>query len=115
MEELKKLYDTLVREGYYTNSYDEFVQKYNGSDAYKDQVFGVVSRDGLYTKTKEEFLLKYKSPELKTESFVEDEVAVKKKTLRTQIRKLVYWSDSRLSTIFKKMMLIYESNLQYKR
>ena len=79
MEELKKLYDTLVREGYYTNSYDEFVQKYNGSDAYKDQVFGVVSRDGLYTKTKEEFLLKYKSPELKTESLVEDEVEVKKK------------------------------------
>ena len=79
MEELKKLYDTLVREGYYTNSYEEFVQKYNGSDAYKDQVFGVVSRDGLYTKSKEEFLLKYKSPELKTKSFVEDEVEVKKK------------------------------------
>ncbi len=79
MDELKKLYDTLVREGYYTNSYDEFVQKYNGSDAYKDQVFGVVSRDGLYTKSKEEFLLKYKSPELKTESLVEDEVEVKKK------------------------------------
>jgi len=79
MDELKKLYDTLVREGYYTNSYEEFIQKYNGSDAYKDQVFGVVSRDGLYTKSKEEFLLKYKSPELKTESFVEDEVEVKKK------------------------------------
>jgi len=79
MDELKKLYDTLVREGYYTNSYEEFIQKYNGSDAYKDQVFGVVSRDGLYTKTKEEFLLKYKSPKLKTESFVEDEVEVKKK------------------------------------
>ena len=79
MDELKKLYDTLVRDGYYTNSYEEFIQKYNGSDAYKDQVFGVVSRDGLYTKSKEEFLLKYKSPELKTESFVEDEVEVKKK------------------------------------
>ena len=79
MDELKKLYDTLVREGYYTNSYEEFIQKYNGSDAYKDQVFGVVSRDGLYTKSKEEFLLKYKSPELKTESFVEDKVEVKKK------------------------------------
>ena len=79
MEELKKLYDTLVRDGYYTNSYEEFIQKYNGSDAYKDKVFEVVSRDGLYTKSKEEFLLKYKSPELKTESFVEDEVEVKKK------------------------------------
>ena len=79
MEELKKLYDVLVRDGYYTNSYEEFIQKYNGSDAYKDRVFEVVSRDGLYTNSKEEFLLKYKSPELKTESLVEDEVEVKKK------------------------------------
>ena len=42
MEELKKLYDTLVREGYYTNSYEEFVQKYNG-------IVGRIGYDGKGT------------------------------------------------------------------
>ncbi len=63
MEELKKLYDVLVRDGYYTKSYEEFVQQYNGSDTYKDKVFAVVSRDGLFTKSKEEFLMKYQMPQ----------------------------------------------------
>lgn len=63
MNELQKLYDLLQREGYYTKSYEEFEQKYNGDNEYRDKVFDVVSRDGFYTKTKDEFLQKYSIPQ----------------------------------------------------
>ena len=67
MNELQKLYDLLSREGYYTKSFEEFQQQYNGDASYRDKVYGVVSRDGFYTKTKEEFLTKYATaqPEVK--------------------------------------------------
>lgn len=67
MDELKKLYDLLSRERYYTKSFDEFKSKYNSDSEYRDKVYGVVNRDGFYTKTKDEFLTKYApvQPELK--------------------------------------------------
>ena len=58
MDELKKLYDVLTREGKYTKSFEEFQTKW-GDPSYKDKVYEVVSRDGLYTKDKNEFLTKY--------------------------------------------------------
>lgn len=59
MNELDKLYKLLVREGYYSKSYDEFINKYKNDSSYQEKVFDVVSRDGFYSKTKEEFLSKY--------------------------------------------------------
>ena len=58
MDELKKLYDVLVREGKYTKTFEEFQTKWN-DPTYKDKVYDVVSRDGLYTKDKNQFLTKY--------------------------------------------------------
>ena len=58
MDELKKLYDVLTREGKYTKSFEEFQTKWN-DPTYKDKVYDVVSRNGLYTKDKNEFLTKY--------------------------------------------------------
>jgi len=58
MDELKKLYDVLARDGYYTKSLEEFQNQFS-DPSYQDKVFSVVSRDGLYTKSKEEFLKKY--------------------------------------------------------
>ena len=49
MEEIQKLYDVLVRDGYYTKSLDDFIVQYQ-DPAYVDKVFEVVTRDGLYTK-----------------------------------------------------------------
>jgi len=82
MEELQKLYDVLVREGYYTNSFEEFQVKYENPE-YRDKVFNVVSRDGLYTKNREDFDIKYPvkkkdipeqpSPELPPTSLVQEE------------------------------------------
>lgn len=62
-DELVKLYDLLVREGYYTKTWEEFAFKYLEEPEYKEKVFDVVSRDGFYTKSKEEFLNQYKFPE----------------------------------------------------
>ena len=62
-DELVKLYDLLVREGYYTKTWEEFAFKYLEEPEYKAKVFDVVSRDGFYTKSKEEFLNQYKFPE----------------------------------------------------
>jgi len=59
-DELVKLYDLLVREGYYTKTLEEFNQKYKDDPEYKEKVFDVVSRDGFYTKSKEEFFDQYK-------------------------------------------------------
>ena len=58
MDELKKLYDVLVRDGYYTKSFDDFKVQFNDED-YQDKVFNVVSRDGLFSKSKDEFIKKY--------------------------------------------------------
>ena len=58
MEEIQKLYDVLVRDGYYTKTFEEFTTQFE-DPSYQDKVFGVVSRDGLYTKDKESFINKY--------------------------------------------------------
>ena len=42
-EELKKLYDAIASRGFYTKSYDEFVNQYQ-DPAYRDKVFDVVTR-----------------------------------------------------------------------
>jgi hypothetical protein len=68
MDELQKLYDVLVREGYYTKSYDDFANQWN-DEAYQDKVYGVVNRDGLYTKDKNSFLQKYPSSVKKKDQF----------------------------------------------
>ena len=58
MDGLKKLYDALISEGFYTKSFDEFKQQYQ-DESYRDKVFGVVSSEGLFTKSREEFNSKY--------------------------------------------------------
>ena len=71
MGELEKLYKLLEREGYYTKSYEEFEQRYNNDDSYREKVFGVVSRDGFYTKSKDNFFQKYQfnQPEVKKKEY----------------------------------------------
>jgi len=64
MDELEKLYKSLVRDGYYTKDFESFQSQYSGDEEYRNKVYDVVSRDGLYTKSREEFFTKY-SPELK--------------------------------------------------
>eukprot|EP01046_Picozoa_sp_COSAG06_P068632 COSAG06_NODE_18342_length_892_cov_1.242119_1_plen_69_part_00 len=58
MDGLKKLYDALISEGFYTKSFDEFKQQYQ-DESYRDKVFGVVTSEGLFTKSREEFDSKY--------------------------------------------------------
>ena len=59
-QELKALYGSLYRDGYYSKSYKDFVSQFE-DDAYKQKVFDVVSRDGLYTKDFDSFVSKYGS------------------------------------------------------
>ena len=58
MDEIKKLYDVLSRDGYYTKSFEDFQVQF-ASPEYIDKVFNVVSQDGLYTKDKDSFVEKY--------------------------------------------------------
>lgn len=58
MEELQKLYDVLVRDGYYTNDFETFMSKWDDPE-YKQKVYEVTSRDGLYTQDFESFNNKY--------------------------------------------------------
>jgi len=58
MDELRKLYDALIRDGYYTKSFEEFQKQFQDT-SYQDKVYGVVSRDGLFTKPKDDFLKQY--------------------------------------------------------
>ena len=59
MDETRKLYDVLVRDGYYTKSFEDFQVQLN-DPTYVDKVYGVVTRDGLFTQDKEVFIEKYK-------------------------------------------------------
>ena len=47
---LKKLYDTIKEEGYYTKSYEEFQDQYK-DDKYVQKVFDTVSEEGLYNNS----------------------------------------------------------------
>ena len=73
-QELKALYGSLYRDGYYSKSYKDFVSQFE-DDAYKQKVFDGVSRDGLYTKDFDSFVSKYGSP---TSTGEEQEGEVKK-------------------------------------
>ena len=59
-EQLKKLFDALSSNGYYTKSFEDFKVQFADS-AYQDKVFGVVSKEGLFTKSKDDFINKYTS------------------------------------------------------
>ena len=58
MDELRSLYESLVRGGYYSKSFEEF-QKQFKDPSYQDKVYGVATRDGLFSKSKDEFLKQY--------------------------------------------------------
>lgn len=60
MDELQKLYDVLIRDGYYTKSFEDFKVQFQ-DPGYQDKVYGVVERDGLFTKGKDAFIQKYAS------------------------------------------------------
>ena len=88
MDETRKLYDVLVRDGYYTKSFEDFQVQLN-DPAYVDKVYGVVTRDGLFTQDKEVFIEKYKVKK-----------KTKKKSLRNQNRKLVLWNRQSTSPFY---------------
>jgi len=74
MNELKKLYDVLIRDGYYTKSFEDFQVQFN-DPVYVEKVYDVVNRDGLFTQDievfQEKFSVKKKGdsqPELVSES-----------------------------------------------
>jgi len=58
MNELKKLYDVLIRDGYYTKSFDDFQVQFS-DPVYVQKVYDVINRDGLFTNDIEVFQEKY--------------------------------------------------------
>jgi len=58
MDELKKLYNTLVLKGRYNKSFEDFQSEWQNSD-YKNTVYDDVSKLKLYTKDRDTFLKKY--------------------------------------------------------
>ena len=87
MDEIKKLYDVLIKDGYYTKSFEDFQVQF-ASPEYVDKVFNVVSRDGLYTKDKDSFVKKY---------------TLKKKKIRNHHLRMVYRSVEKLLKNFKAL------------
>jgi hypothetical protein len=73
MDDFKKLYDVLVREGKFTKSYDDFQSKWLEDEEYKNKVYDVVVRDGLFTKEKDSFLEKYSLTPQKKNPIEEEE------------------------------------------
>ena len=75
MNELQKLYDVLVRDGYFTKSFEEFQTKWQ-DPSYKQKVYDIASRDGLYTKSQDEFINKYSGGSIQTEPVKKKESTV---------------------------------------
>ena len=84
MDELQKLYDVLIRDGYYTKSFDDFKVKFQDPE-YQDKVYGVVERDGLFTKGKDEFVKKYISSPVDNQSMIADPVKKKDEAYTTPL------------------------------
>ena len=56
---LQKIYDVIIRDEYYTKSFEEFVLQYGTSRVKQKKLYDVMSRDGYYSKTFEEFIKQY--------------------------------------------------------
>jgi len=72
MEELQKLYDVLVRDGYYTNDFETFISKWDDPE-YKQKVYEVASRDGLYTQDFKSFNNKYQKKKIESDFIAQDQ------------------------------------------
>ena len=59
MENLKKLHNVLVRDGYTQKSFDDFVNEATESEEYQKKIYEVVTRDQLFGGSEEEFAEKY--------------------------------------------------------
>ena len=58
MDELKKLYNTLVLKGRYNKSFEDFQSDWQDTQ-YQNQVYDDVSKLRLYTKDRDTFMKKY--------------------------------------------------------
>ena len=58
MPELQQLYDVLVRDRYYTKSFEDFQNQMMDS-SYQQKVYNIVTRDNLFTAGPEAFTNKY--------------------------------------------------------
>jgi hypothetical protein len=90
MDEIKKLYDLLVREGKYTKSFEEFQSQWS-DNAYKEKVYDAVSRDGFYTKDMGSFMQKYGGQPSVQQEQVQEQVqqpALKKKEPSSMVSSL---------------------------
>ena len=79
MDQVKRLYDVLVRDGHYTKSFEEFKGRFENED-YQQRVFDVVSKEGLFTKGinefKSKFVVKKQSVTPPSTSFASDEISL---------------------------------------
>ena len=64
MEELQKLYNVLIRDGYTVKSPEEFMKAWE-DDAYQTQVHNIMTRDKKTDKDAETFKEVYKVPVIK--------------------------------------------------
>ena len=75
MDELKKLYSTLVLKGRYNKSFEDFQSEWQNPE-YQNQVYEDVSKLRLYTKDRDTFMKKYAGSApapVKTPTAVEEE------------------------------------------
>ncbi len=99
---LKKLYDTIKGEGYYTKSYEEFQDQYK-DDKYIQKVFDTVSEEGLYTNSFEEFKSKYTidPPKKKTNQSLLGGKKILRNLLQNRIReKMVLRTHHQMKKIY---------------
>ena len=68
-DEKRDLYDFLSKKKYYTNSYEEFVQKYSDTKEI-DKLYQFLSQKKYYTDNNEDFLNKYFPSSKKTDQIV---------------------------------------------
>ena len=110
-EQLKKLFDVLSSNGYYTKSFEDFKVQFADS-AYQDKVFGVVSKQRLFTKSKDDFINKYTSkkdtiasPDQSLDSTsVQDSSDIKKKLSEEDYDKGDFEFDDRFSAGANEVM-----------
>ena len=74
MDELRKLFDVLTRDGYYTKSFEDFQVQFS-SPEYQNKVYNVVSRDGLFTNSQDDFINKYTSKKKEETDMVSESVS----------------------------------------
>ena len=101
---MEEIYQSLTSDGLYTNSYDQFLDKYGDEEGQK-QLYTQLNDDGFYSNTFEDFKTKYvsaKQSPTETDTAVEEVESVSDSPSKSSDTKSILEKERKDELVFFK-------------